>query len=99
MRVEDLGLGCAGAGGDRVAVALDRGAGGGDRVVEQRALTRRVVGARAGGGAASRPRRDRAGRTDREPGRGGDAGEHVAGAGAVIAGVACSDWLATGAGR
>ena len=75
--VEDRGLGLAGARGDRVAVALDRGAGGGDALFESLTLARGVVrdavGRRRGGAVQM------VDRTDREPGRGGDAGQDIAG--------------------
>ena len=66
VRVEDLRLGGAGSLGDRLAVALDRGAGGRDRAVQQRALGGGVLRRRAGGGASTADRRDRAGRADRD---------------------------------
>ena len=83
VRVEDLGLGGAGAGGDRVTVVPDRAAGGGDRVVEQRPFGRGVAGrprgrrrhlaAGAVRAAAEPPRRP-----DRNAGRRRNAGQHVA---------------------
>ena len=78
VRVEDRRVGLAGARRDDVAVALDRGRGRRRSPCSRRvSLARRVLSGavrRRRGGAVQM-----VGRADREPGRGGDAGEDVTG--------------------
>ena len=67
MRVEDCGVGLAGAGGDRIAIALDRGPRGGDRFAEPRLLALGILGGALGRWRERSPQQ--MGRSDRDSGR------------------------------